>query len=106
MKVNRITWSKLKLQWDILFHHTKALYSANEVANHEVSEFTTPEEFFNRDVFGNIIRISPLQALEDKLNRLDKLIERLLEEERYEELQEVKNNYDRIKSEINKLRRK
>lgn len=65
----------------------------------------TPDEFFHHQVdgFGNIKNISKKQILLAQLQQLDEKWKELLEDEKYELLVELKEIYEKIKKEIDKL---
>ena len=63
-----------------------------------------PEEFLSKDIdaFGNP-KVSPKDLLEQQMYELRKTGEKLLREEKYELLRELKEIYDKIKAEWGKL---
>ena len=117
MKANRSLFSQLKQQYQIL--QMRAAYIAAEqyiiknsetgmadaihAAGGEQDIFT-----FVMDEFGNgkqlTLKEVQIQKLEDQLAELEKTGQKLLEEEKYELMQEAKEIYDIISSQLAKLR--
>jgi rubrerythrin len=65
---------------------------------------TTPEEFHHSiDIFGNVKHVSKKDILLAQLQQLDEKWQELLEDEKYELLVELKEIYEKIKKEIDKL---
>jgi len=67
-----------------------------------------PQEFFNKDVdaFGNIKysqEFSEKDLLKEQLIELENTAKKLLQEEKYELLQELKEIYEKIKQDYDKL---
>jgi len=67
-----------------------------------------PQEFFNKDVdaFGNIKysqEFSEKDLLKEQLIELENTAKKLLQEEKYELLQELKEIYEKIKKDYDKL---
>ena len=67
-----------------------------------------PQEFFNKDVdaFGNVKfaqEYTPKDLLAEQMLQLEDTAKKLLNEEKYELLQELKEIYEKIKSDYNKL---
>ena len=112
MRLNRITFSKLKTQWDIL-----KMRSAYILAERSIIESTNkgvditgsdrmsemgPQEFFEFEsqVFGSKTKreeiIAQMQALEDQ-GRI------LLDEEKYESLELIKKAWEILNNKLNRL---
>ena len=116
--INRITFDKLKARFEIL--KMRAAYveaeklliqeaaDGNDLTGIKViTEFDpmTPEEFheYQVDGFGNIRHSSPKEVILKKMNKIAAQAEKYLEEEKYELLQELKELYDKYKSEYDRL---
>ena len=65
----------------------------------------SPEEFFHHEVdgFGNIKHVSKKDILASQLQQLDEKWQELLDDEKYELLIELKEIYEKIKKEFDKL---
>ena len=127
-KVNRIRWDKLKAQFEIL--KMKAAYIEAEKAimlnpsltslNNDLDagavqiiqsfQPMSPEEFakFETDGFGNMkgVTIKELQIreLETALEKMEEQGRRLMDQEKYELMEELKELYEQTKKQIAKLR--
>lgn len=118
MKVNRITFDKIKAKWDI--RKMRAAYIAaekyliQEAANGnditgiqiiETFEPMTPEEFHQHetDGFGNIRNITPKELIKQKMIAIEEQGRKLLEAEKYELFAELKEIYEKYKQEYDRL---
>lgn len=116
--INRITFDKLKAQFDIL--KMRSAYIAaekliieetakgNDITGMQIIqtfEPMSPEEFheYQVDGFGNIRHSSPKEVILKKMNDIALKAEKYLQEEKYELLQELKEIYDRYKQEYDRL---
>lgn len=70
-----------------------------------VKRVMSPEEFFDHqvDAFGNIKNIDRKYLIEQQLAQLEETKEKLLKEEKYELLKELKEIYDKLKKEYENL---
>tara|TARA_B100001248_G_C27384932_1_gene459098 strand:+ start:768 stop:1058 length:291 start_codon:yes stop_codon:yes gene_type:complete len=65
---------------------------------------STPEGFHHTiDIFGNVKHVNKKDILFAQLQQLDEKWQELLEDEKYELLIELKEIYEKIKKEIDKL---
>lgn len=118
MKVNRITFDRIKAQYEIL--KMRAAYIAAEkliieeqVKGNDITgvyttasfDPMTPEEFHKvaTDGFGNIRNITPKELIKQKMNALEEQGRKLLEQEKYELFAELKEIYDKYKQEYDRL---
>lgn len=116
--INRITFDKLKAQFDIL--KMRSAYIAAEkfliqeaADGHDFTNFQvietfepmTPEEFhqYQTDGFGNIRHSSPKEVILKKMNDIALKAEKYLAEEKYELVQELKELYEKYKREYDRL---
>ena len=116
--INRITFDKLKAQFDIL--KMRSAYIAaerliieegakgNDITGMQVIqtfEPMSPEEFneYQVDGFGNIRHSSPKEVILNKMNALEEQGRKLLEEEKYELFIELKELYEKYKQEYDRL---
>jgi len=116
--INRITFDKLKAQYEIL--KMRAAYIAaekfliqeaaqgNDITGIKVVqsfEPMTPEEFnqYETDGFGNIRHKSPKEVILNKMNDIIAKANKYLEQEKYELVQELKELYERYKQEYDRL---
>jgi hypothetical protein len=116
--INRITFDKVKEQYDIL--KMRAAYIAAErliisqaaegndlTGMHIVESFEpmTPEEFhkYETDGFGNIRHKSPKEVILDKMNDIALKANKYIEQEKYELVQELKELYEKYKQEYDRL---
>ena len=116
--INRITFDKLKAQFEIL--KMRAAYieaeklliqeaaDGNDLTGVKViTEFDpmTAEEFhqFQTDGFGNIRHKSPKEVILDKMNKIAADAQKYLKQEKYELVQELKELYERYKREYDRL---
>jgi hypothetical protein len=115
--INRITFDKIKAQWEILKMRT-AYIAAEKLLIQEASgtinasdmkiiEFPpmTAEEFhkYETDGFGNIRHKSPKEVILDKMNDIVAKANKYLKQEKYELVQELKELYERYKREYDRL---
>jgi hypothetical protein len=116
--INRITFDKLKAQFEILKMRS-AYIAAEKLLIQEaadgndltgikvITEFDpmTPEEFheYQVDGFGNIRHKSPKEVILDKMNKIAEQAQKYLEQEKYELVQELRELYDKYKSEYDRL---
>ena len=109
-KVNRITFDKIKAQFDIL--KMRAAYVAAEQYLIEEAERNYVEDPSNPimeiDAFGNMKQITVREMQIAKLTeQLEQLIDagnEMLKIENYEELAKLHNMYARISSQLRRLR--
>ena len=118
MKVNRITFDRIKAQYEIL--KMRAAYIAAEkliieeqingndptgVSKYYNFDPMTPEEFHKvaTDGFGNIRNVTPKELIKQKMDALEKQGRKLLEQEKYELFAELKEIYDKYKQEYDRL---
>lgn len=118
MKINKITFDKIKAQYEIL--KMRAAYIAAEKLIIEeqingndltgvstIARFDpmTPEEFNKvvADGFGNIRNITPKELIKQKMDALEKQGVKLLEQEKYELFAELKEIYEKYKQEYDRL---
>lgn len=117
MKVNRITFDRLKAQYEIL--KMRAAYIAaekliiqesangNDITGMHINYFEpmTPEEFhqYETDGFGNIKNITPKELIKQKMDAIEKQGRKLLNEEKYELFAELKEIYEKYKQEYDRL---
>ena len=116
--INRITFDKLKAQYDIL--KMRAAYIAaekliieetakgNDITGMQVIQTFEPmtaEEFhqYQTDGFGNIRHKSPKEVILDKMNDIAAKANKYLEQEKYELVQELKEIYEKYKQEYDRL---
>lgn len=113
--INRITFDKLKAQFEIL--KMRAAYieaeklliqeaaDGNDLTGVKVITEFDPwaEEFHQTDGFGNIRHSSPKEVILKKMNDIALKAEKYLAEEKYELVQELKELYDKYKSEYDRL---
>ena len=122
MKVNKITFSQIKLAWHIqqmtsAYIHAEQhiikkladgidITGASEVDNHPeipglLEEVQQVE--FTYDAFGNARTITPKDKLKEKLDALEIQGNKLLEQEKYELFIELKEIYEKYKQEYDRL---
>ena len=116
--INKITFDKLKAQWEILKMRS-AYIAAEKLLIQEASEGNDPtgvnaikvfepmtaEEFHQYDVdaFGNIKNKTPKEIIKEKMEALEKQGRKLLDQEKYELFAELKEIYERYKQEYDRL---
>ena len=114
MMINRITFAKIKTQWEL--SKMKAAYIAAERAivqdasltgwenNQDLNAFAGSE----MDEYGNVtnltVRDIQIKKLEQQLNELEEIGRRLLEQEKYELLKESKEIWEKINQQLNNLK--
>lgn len=118
MKANRITFDKVKAQWDIL--KMRAAYIAaerliiqeaaegNDITGLQVIQTFDPmnaEEFhqYETDGFGNIKNLTPKDLIKQKMIAIQEQANKLLEQEKYELVAELKEIYEKYKQEYDRL---
>ena len=118
MKINRITFDKIKAQYEIL--KMRAAYIAAEkliieeqikgndltgVSTIHSFDPMTAEEFHKvvTDGFGNIRNVTPKELIKQKMDALEKQGRKLLNEEKYELFAELKEIYEKYKQEYDRL---
>lgn len=116
--INRITFDKLRMQFDILKMRSAYIEaekmiiqqaaSGNDITGTQIIqsfEPMSPEEFdqYAIDGFGNIRHKSPKEVILNKMNALEEQGRKLLKEEKYELFAELKEIYDRYKQEYDRL---
>ncbi len=113
MKVNKITFSQIKLAWHIQQmtsayihaeqHIIKKLADGIDITGaSEVTEEVQQVEFMY-DAFGNAKTITPKDKLKEKLDALEIQGNKLLEQEKYELFIELKEIYEKYKQEYDRL---
>jgi len=113
MKVNKITFSQVKLAWHIQQmtsayihaeqHIIKKLADGIDITGaSEVTEEVQQVEFMY-DAFGNARTITPKDKLKEKLDALEIQGNKLLEQEKYELFIELKEIYEKYKQEYDRL---
>ena len=118
MKENKITFDKIKAQWDILKMSSAYIKAEQHIIQEQANgnditgastlmqfDPMTPEEFHKvaTDGFGNIRNITPKELIKQKMNALEKQGRKLLEQEKYELFAELKEIYDKYKQEYDRL---
>ena len=113
MKVNRITFSKIKLKWQMLQMTSAYIHAEQHIiknladgidltgANEVVEEAQQVE--FTYDAFGNAKTITPKDKIKEKLDALEIQGNKLLEQEKYELFIELKEIYEKYKQEYDRL---
>ena len=115
--INRITFDKIKAQWEILKMRTAYIAAEKlliqeasgtiDASDIKITEFPpmTAEEFhqYQTDGFGNIRHKSPKEVILDKMNDIAAKANKYLEQEKYELVQELKELYERYKKEYDRL---
>ena len=113
MKVNKITFSQVKLAWHIQQmtsayihaeqHIIKKLADGIDITGaSEVTEEVQQVEFMY-DAFGNARTITPKDKIKEKLDALEIQGNKLLEQEKYELFIELKEIYEKYKQEYDRL---
>ena len=110
MKANRITFSKIKLKWEIQ-QMTSAYINAEKILIQQAAESVetfepmSPEEFhhYQVDGFGNIKNLTPKDLIKQKMESIEAQGRELLEREKYELFAELKEIYEKYKQEYDKL---
>jgi hypothetical protein len=113
MKVNKITFSQIKLKWEIQQmtsayihaeqHIIKKLADGIDITGvSEVTEEVQQIEFMY-DAFGNAKTITPKDKIKEKLDALEIQGNKLLEQEKYELFIELKEIYEKYKQEYDRL---
>lgn len=113
MKVNIITFDRLKAQWDIM-KMTAAYIAAEQQIIKQANENQlgvqvfgpiSAEELHNYefDGFGNVKHNSAKEIIGKKLDKLEEQGRKLLAEEKYELFAELKQIYDKYKKEYDRL---
>jgi preprotein translocase subunit SecF len=113
MKVNKITFSQIKLAWHIQQmtsayihaeqHIIKKLADGIDITGaSEVTEEVQQVEFMY-DAFGNARTITPKDKIKEKLDALEIQGNKLLEQEKYELFIELKEIYEKYKQEYDRL---
>jgi len=113
MKVNKITFSQIKLKWQIQQmtsayihaeqHIIKKLADGIDITGaSEVVEEVQQVEFMY-DAFGNAKTITPKDKIKEKLDALEIQGNKLLEQEKYELFIELKEIYEKYKQEYDRL---
>jgi len=119
MKVNRMLFDKIKLQWDITkmksaYIDAERTIMAEVQQGHDLTgslkvietfEPMTAEEFhqYQTDGFGNIKNITPKELIKQKMDSIQEQGRKLLEEEKYELFAELKEIYEKYKQEYDRL---
>lgn len=113
MKVNKITFSQIKLAWHIQQmtsayihaeqHIIKKLSDGIDITGaSEVAEEIQQVEFMY-DAFGNAKTVTLKDKIKEKLDALEIQGHKLLEQEKYELFIELKEIYEKYKQEYDKL---
>ena len=122
MKANKITFSKIKLKWEIqqmtsAYIHAEQhiikkladgidITGASEVDIHPeipgLLEEVQQVEFMY-DAFGNAKAVTPKDKIKEKLDALEIQGNKLLEQEKYELFIELKEIYEKYKQEYDRL---
>ena len=113
MKVNKITFSQIKLAWHIQQmtsayihaeqHIIKKLADGIDITGaSEIDEQAQQVEFMY-DAFGNAKTITPKDKIKEKLDALEIQGNKLLEQEKYELFIELKEIYEQYKQEYDRL---
>lgn len=152
MRVNRIQFGKIKLQWQIKKYASGVILgdeAIGEILSGRENNFTGIEalqalakgnldvllkedlqsskkydsllesskdnkyasyldkaltsEKMEMDMFGDVRKWSEKEVIEEQMRELEKLGRKLLDEEKYEEMQEAQEIYDKLKIELDKL---
>ena len=113
MKVNVITFDKLKAQWDIMKMTAAYIAAEHQIIKQandnqlgvQVFGPINAEELHNYEIdgFGNIKHTSAKELIGEKLNKLEEQGRKLLAEEKYELFAELKQIYDKYKQEYDRL---
>ena len=113
MKVNKITFSQIKLKWQIQQMTSAYIHAEQQIikkladgiditgANEVVQE--TQQLEFMYDAFGNAKTITPKDKIKEKLDALEIQGNKLLEQEKYELFIELKEIYEKYKQEYDRL---
>lgn len=88
MKVNRIRFSKIKLQWEILKYGTIEVHIEEKLNN-------IIDEDERRDIFGNVA-FNEKDMIRERLISIQKKVPLLLQRESYEELARLKKVWDQL----------
>lgn len=113
MKVNRITFDKIKARWDIL-KMTAAYIAAEQQIIEEAKEHNWGVQVFGPvdaeqlhkfeyDAFGNVKNNSAKELIGEKLKKLEEQGRKLLAQEKYELFIELKQIYDKYKQQYDRL---
>jgi len=110
MKANKITFDRIKAQWDIT-KMTSAYINAERILIQKASETVetfepmSPEEFhtYQVDGFGNIKNLTPKDLIKQKMDSIEDQGRKLLEQEKYELFAELKEIYEKYKQEYDRL---
>lgn len=112
MKANRITFDKIKAQYDILKMRAAYIsaeeYIVKQAANGiDITGMNTIEvistEEFHTDGFGNMRMLTPKEQIKNKMDALEEQGNELLAEEKYELFAELKEIYEKYKQEYDRL---
>ena len=114
MKINRITFDKIKAQYEILKMSAAYIQAEQMIVKdpnltgwqiYESKEMS-PEEFV-MDIFGNVKNVdATLTKMEADRDELEKLGTKLLNEEKYEFMQEAKELWEQINKQIKRYKDK
>ena len=106
MKVNKITFDKINARWNIM-KMTSAYINAEKIliqqSTFDQDQDNTTEISFVMDDFGNSRQLTPKELLKIKLDAFELQAEKLLEQEKYELLIELKELYEKYKQEYDRL---
>jgi preprotein translocase subunit SecF len=113
MKVNKITFSQIKLAWHIQQmtsayihaeqHIIKKLAEGIDITGASKIDEQVQEVEFMYDAFGNAKTVTPKDKIKEKLDALEIQGNKLLEQEKYELFIELKEIYERYKQEYDRL---
>jgi len=106
MKANKITFDKINARWNIM-KMTSAYINAEKIliqqSTFDQDQDNTTEISFVMDDFGNSRQLTPKEVLKIKLDAFELQAEKLLEQEKYELLIELKELYEKYKQEYDRL---
>lgn len=122
MKIDRIKFSKLKAQWEILkmksayIEAEKAIIGDPSLTGFEDQKAFSPEEFWQTFKGGvvDLTKITPgyvadsqsteRALLKEQILEIEETARKLLAEEKYELLQEAKEIWEKLNSQLKNLR--
>ena len=118
MKENKITFDKIKAQWDILKMSSAYIKAEQHIIQEQANgnditgastlmqfDPMTPEEFHKTvtDGFSNIRNVIPKELIKNKMDALEEQGRKLLNQEKYELFAELKEIYEKYKQEYDRL---
>jgi len=106
MKANKITFDKINARWNIM-KMTSAYINAEKILIQQTTfdqdQDNATEISFVMDDFGNSRQLTPKEVLKIKLDAFELQGAKLLEQEKYELLIELKELYEKYKQEYDRL---